>query len=1425
MAINELLSILGSIIFVVVATVLLRVINLSRINRSKQFLSTIFSPIYAVISFLLIHAFQNKLLAFSFYSDLQPVYKNLLLNSAIVVVFLIIKAILLPIMALLWNNETIEQTSEHWYVLDPDYDIWFLKPETENVQKLYSALGYAVSFICILVFVVSHFVYKNGVTIIALPAIALVVITEFSSFLFGYTKEAYLRLIGGEDISSTHRGAYFKLRNIFDDIFHQNELFSLTGNDFKGKDGASVYIQNMESSEDRIDRLVGGFFSHMNQKTGFYDVDLVSATSQMLHGESVVILDPFYRDLGDYLLLPIMNSLINDKKCLVIVGRQPLTQDIIEWLRMITKNYSKTKNLWKVGELTTRKPNCEIGVLPFSGIYDTNLITKNKEFLDNVDFVIFIEPSKLLSTFQTGLGILADRINEHNKPVYCICDHNVDGLVDTVSHVLHINLTNVFAQPTPRTVYSAMGWDSAGDFIRQKLFGKQTRFLGNGAELAAVALRNQVRHVSWFSSEKAPVKDIKWITGQYYPLISKYSHLPSQQSSIDDRITFSCNLWESDVTTESFVIAEDEFCNMFETVRLYLSRGKEQSFVNVISENYLLRDYMRLNSKLFISDPKAIPAIAPAYVKTERNTVLKLILMMASEELPEEAVKHELTLIDTTNEDRGMLDIYNWLSELIKKYTFNEVNVVSVLPKTDREVIIPEEHRYYSISPEDFATYFSRSLMNAYFVVEDEKFGTEYIDARLFEHICQLVMPGQYVTYGGKYYKVHALLPKVGCVLHRASDEYFERLYYRQIRTYHIGESTEIVNSKKISDVELSTVRLNFSCDTSGYIELKNNCDLRTAKIIDLSSDPGIDVFHREYKNKVALKIVLPETDKDIRFTISMLMSELFRTLFPDSWQYLAVLSSRPDIIDGMLKTFGYSIDGNYDENAIYVIEDSNSDLGLIEAVENNIIRIFEILTDYLDWHFEEITKPAEPEIKRTRAYRVDVENSQEKKQKNLLRRVGFAIRNAFGGIFGKKTKEEEPVTVENAAEPTEKEIGSSDEQKKPADPSKPFVEIENKEQKLAPIESDVDVEFIVPDVDSKTESDKSDAEESKQDETKETVDISIPPEEQIVIHQDGEDLFSADGVSDDLDVLMPIRPSKYQKECFLKLGFDEIDSRLRIEDVRSYLSSRGWSNNALTKARKRDDEGFNYFDMDSVQCCDFCRRPLTGVSYDRLTDGRICCSDCSTTAINDVAEFRKVYHDTERLMKEIFNIKFPVNITIRTTDAKTIAKHAGSVYTPTTKFANRVLGFAQRKHGKYVLYIENGSPRIAAVSTIAHELTHIWQYLNWKDDEIIGKYNMSMPECTLRCRDIVYEGMAVWAQVQLLYCMGETSYAQVLDQMSEARRDVYGRGFYLYKDLYGLKTNGETPEGTPFMGSPVLEVSDVVRESKGLCCREKCEC
>ena len=61
------------------------------------------------------------------------------------------------------------------------------------------------------------------------------------------------------------------------------------------------------------------------------------------------------------------------------------------------------------------------------------------------------------------------------------------------------------------------------------------------------------------------------------------------------------------------------------------------------------------------------------------------------------------------------------------------------------------------------------------------------MDAKLFGHITQCMLPGQFVTYEGKYYEVKRVSPQVGVVLHRASDLYDARKYYRQLRTYHLA--------------------------------------------------------------------------------------------------------------------------------------------------------------------------------------------------------------------------------------------------------------------------------------------------------------------------------------------------------------------------------------------------------------------------------------------------------------------------------------------------------------------------------------------------------------------------------------------------------------------------------------------------------------
>lgn len=1418
-------NILTAIVFGLFSMGLLRVVNIKKEHRGRLILSVYLSPVVAVAGVIVAYIFFDEIDFLNQISTDNDSFlfgaKVLIWNFIIVVGFALIKLILCPIMKKLWSERSrMEATSDTWYEFDEDSGEWFLKLRYRNLRTLFHVFSWVIAVICILILAPGAALGEDSVWWFKIfPAAALVIVTEIYNFLSGYTKPEYLHTVGGDNIGSTKLGAYYKLRKTYEALFPSAMLVSHTGNEYAGKEGATDLLEKYQESDDSIEQIVGDYYSHLKKKDGLFDVDFVSMTNALLHGKSVVVFNPFYRDLGEYLLLPLVDSLVNDKKCLVIVGRNALCADVTSWVSDILRDYSRTRSLWRVKELTADEPDCEVGVLAFSQIYDSDIINKNTKFFQETGFVLLVEPSKMIATSQSGLGIIVEKMDHDDRPTFCVCDHDVDGLVDTLSHILQTNITDVIASPIARSVYTAMGWTATGDFIRQKLFGKQTHYLGNGVELAAVALKNQVPHVSWYSAEKAPVKDIRWITGQYYPQICRYAHMQSQQKSIDERITFSSNLWGAEMKKGEFVIAEDEFCNLFATIRAYLTRGEEQSFVNVLSENYLLRDYMRYNWQLFMNDTKAIPAISAHYAKTERNAVLQLILMMACAPVDESYIRHELSILGYETDDP-----YHTLSELIYRYTFVADTIVTVQNAQELDVnLVQVPICRYSISKQVFDANFADTLKNAYFVVEDEKLAREYIDARLFEHITQTVMPGQFLTHNGKLYRVHTVSPSIGCVLHRAADSYTGRHYYKQLRTYHFRDSVDLVRTRKVMDIEITLERRAFSVSTTGYLDLKDNNDLRSAKVVDLSADPSIATFERSYKNKTVLRIGLPDTDERIRFTISMLLGELFRSTFPDAWPYLAVLSARPEDVEGMLDKFTYRVDGTIDESVIYIVEDSDMDLGLLEAIDNNLMRFFEILCDYLDWHFEKMREapardPVLPEIEPLQ--------DEEVKRKNFLSRIAGRIMR----IFHASEEEKHSTDKSNDGAPVETPVVQNAPETENKNPEQsPFAESDTLEdpaedqmiEHASAEEAKLEEAFEITADDSETAAEQSDAEPDGNEASVEKSnfameDSSAPIEEQIVLHDEGEDLFAIDGVPDDLDILMPIQPSRYQKECFLKFGFDEIDARLSIEDVRNYLRVRGWSDNDLTKARKRTELDDTLLNLHAENFCDFCGVPLTGVSYEKLADGRTRCNDCSMTAINEVSRFKSLFRNAEMMMENTYNITIPVAIAVKTTDARTIAKHTGQVFKPSTKVAARVLGFAQRKGGKYTLFVENGSPRLAAVDTVVHELTHIWQYLNWNDGEIRRIYAQRKPEHTKMARDIVYEGMAMWSAVQLLYAMGENYYAKQQEQLAAARNDIYGIGFRLYRERYDLARDGDAPALMPFASFPPLDPADVRKVFEG---------
>jgi len=259
----------------------------------------------------------------------------------------------------------------------------------------------------------------------------------------------------------------------------------------------------------------------------------------------------------------------------------------------------------------------------------------------------------------------------------------------------------------------------------------------------------------------------------------------------------------------------------------------------------------------------------------------------------------------------------------------------------------------------------------------------------------------------------------------------------------------------------------------------------------------------------------------------------------------------------------------------------------------------------------------------------------------------------------------------------------------------------------------------------------------------------------------------------------------KYSESHYLLYGYDKMNSPLNIRDTLKFLSDHCYNKNALEQARTNSNvaaqiEAGNNSSKSDAHFCDFCAVELSGGEYDVLSDGRERCTQCANSAMKTVEQFTRLYENALRNMETFFGIRINVPIRVRMANAKKIAQLCGERFIPTPGYDGRILAFAWPRSKKdsdvYTIYVENGAPKIAAVANIVHELTHIWQFINWDVKKIRSHYG--------RANELkIYEGMAKWAEIQYLLFLNEVSYAKRQEIYTRLRSDAYGLGFIMYAD------------------------------------------
>ena len=1315
-------------------------LNLNRTERAKQFLMPVIALIYGILVLLFlndIYVLLARLIRFleehiSFISRLHlDQYLIYTVNAVMVLGFLVVKAIALPILKRTWggSENLMEATSGHFYEYDREMDKWFVQPGYGEVKTYYKGRYIAAAVISSLVFVLSQYFPDAPFFQTAFyPVFGMLIVGEVVSFLSGLTRREFVEDILGEDEESYHMANYGLLRDVLRSLFDGHVLYDATMDSGLGMPPTFETLEEMCESPDAAVSNLGKYFRAVKESGTDIDPSYVKSCIRLVQGESVLFCDPFYRDLTEYILIPMMGHLMRYRKCLIVMGRDSSTDDVKEWLEQGLISQVNTDCLWKVEILGQEAAEADIGILKFSDLFNFEIQKKNEDFLKKVGFVFIVEPSKLLATGQMGLNLLVGRFDEKRKVVFAACDRNCDGLVDALSHTLKTNITEVAATSQGAAITSMMCWDADGEYMHHRIFSNVSRYLGIGTEINSVAMKYQIANTKWISGEKFPVTDMKWIAGQYYKKICNYADLPVSQESFNKAFQVDPNLWDLTVSENAFLVVEDEFQNLFEMIRLFSTRAKQQGFINVISENYLLRDYMFENARTFIADPKAVPTIVADYARTERNTILKLLMRMTGEQVGEEEIADALMVSGISFE--SPIDTFK---ELIRKHcSIDEVNLRVYF----REVLLgdgirTETKKYYAIEDETETAEFVRGLKNAYYIAEDEEGEKYYIGAKLYGHVFQSLIPGQFLTFAGKYYEVQSITPHSGVVVRRAADHINGRKYYRQMRHIVLSswkDDTNVGGQRTLGDIRLNKGYCQVDIHTAGYLEMNSYNDLKNSRPIQVSGIPK-----RSYRNKLVMKIIFPGASEKIRYTICLLMNEIFRTIYPDAWPYICAVTQFQNgtEVPEHLKYAMYTMENDAADHGIYIVEDSEIDLGLTASVERNLERYLEIISEVLTWHDIKMKeKPEkEPEGEFKPEFPPEPETPVKHKKKGFFGRLWEKICS----FFRRKPKPEEP-----AEEPRTEETETDQSTFRSSHSA-----MKSREEGKLDIEGDDE-------------------------------ELKVPEEEM----------------------------TSYQKNCFLKYGYDEIDPFLDLAGTASYLAKYGYNHNSLQKVRDNEKAAEEYakaYDPNKkgAHFCDFCGVELAGGEYDVLKDGRERCGHCSATALRTGEQFKEVFKIVLRNMEIFYGIKINAAIKVRMTDANSIARHFGEEFVPTPGVDGRTLGFAQKDSTGYSIYIENGSPKLAAMATIAHELTHIWQYQNWDEKVIINTYGAHN-------RLEVYEGMAKWAEIQYLLYLNEIAYGKREQIRTMLRQDEYGRGFIQYLKKYSLSYNQEKKR-TPFQEFPPL--------------------
>ena len=1035
-------------------------VNVKKENRSRQYAMPVIAIAYSVVLLVFLNRLEDLFTGlFLRLADLfgrvglesvgefvREIYTSwgiylelVLFNTAALLLYVIFKRIVTLVLGRIkvQRNTFVGSLVEVFYAYDGEADRWYIKDHFGQARTFVGTVYYGSCLASGLALLISCWLCMNRLIAAPFyPVFAVIIIGEMAFFIDGLGADEVRAEFAMQADRSARVAMYPLLRKPLRALFGDRLSAEGTTVNTANVSGGAIedILTDLERNGGHVGKNYSAFIRRKMENGLKPNADYVRCGYDLSVGKSLLFNTPFYDKLNPYVFYAISRGLLTGGKVLIVLGRHGTEEDLLQWVRKGMQAVSNVPDLWKTAVLSGSKTDeddlPDIGIISRSGVHDLSIHKSNLAFLRKVSFVVVVEPSRLVTTAQIGLNLLIKCCGRDRKITYCSVDRNCDGLVDALSHILMTNITEVSATEYPHGMSSYMYWTAGDDYLQHRILPGVSRYLGMGTEISMVALRNQVKKTVWYGGETFPVRDAHWIAKQYYYDLLDYAQLPKNQEAFDKYFQTSFNMCNEQVSDYSFITVEDDRNNLFETRRNFATIAEEQGFVNVISSEYLLREYMSDNTELFTTDAKAIPYLTADYARTKRNAILSLCLLLCVDSVREEVLQRQMVMLNIDTKD-PVAEIWKEACAIFGCEQVDgkpESPILAVrgndgrLRRFEKDATILFKRAYsmetgkfesvYAIENEEFSGVILDDLQNASYIAEQESKDV-YIGTELKGHVYQKYMPGQFFTLNGKYYEMISTAAGNRILVRRASEHIGGRLAYRQVRDYTMHRCENALSMgalKTVNDIDIYYQYADFSVETPGYWKLHAYNDFDNGNLVRVNGVPT-----RRYHHKQVLKFDFSKfgdafTDS-VRMSLTNLLNEVFVTLFAENQPFISAVT--PGRYDAPL-TYSLAMDEGLEinEKCIYIIEDSQLDIGLLIAVERNVDRILQIVADYLNWNAEKIEESVRAqeltdETVAEPAFDAFAEEHRPEKKKGLFGRIADQVKRLFSGKKSDGEREE----------------------------------------------------------------------------------------------------------------------------------------------------------------------------------------------------------------------------------------------------------------------------------------------------------------------------------------------------------------------------------------------------------------------------------